>query len=268
MIIKKYFYFFKKRLCIYFCFLLVFLLYSYNSSMQNGNAFDFILSTICGGNIYIEQNIINLIISIFPYILLLYLFSDSFLENYSTCYAYVITRHVKKEYWFLKYSATLFINISLIFIITELEGIVIAVFFNLKYPIFNLDYFKLFFTTWLLMTLSIYIFSLIQNLISLKSGRAISFVIVTFIYIISLLIGLIVNSSNTFIKLLIPLNQLYIAHTDRITSGFEILSNKNAIPNFTMLFSIFLLIFYILIINILYLIILKHSDFLDVVRED
>lgn len=264
------------RSFIYGVILIVFLpllLRSLTMAPVSGSTFDsFII--LCFGGIYLSSSpdILELFISMIPYVLVLYLFSTYMREDFAINCTYVFTRMGKKQKWLFEKSLYLFLRILCVFALLFAEASIIYAFASPHMFQFSPTALSTVLSVFALNVLAIYCLSFAQNFVSLLLGGTIPFLITSMFYIASVLLALFLRNKNavfnTVLSILVPSNQMYIWHTDSV--GFAMqggFSYKSPINGYYLPFSYIILPVSIMAAYLIARRLLLHSDLTEFAEE-
>lgn len=187
-------------------------------------------------------------------------------KDCTICYVYVFPRIGSKKRWLIQKTLLLLKAVSLFYLILFLMVFLLAacVGFPVPYP----DLVKILPGLFLLSVGTIFLFSLIENFLSLPLGSASAFFIVAFLYSTSCILSLLLYHAglhySLFLFVLLPSNQMFLWHE----IGFNIGTVPyHPIPNFFVWQSILVLILYSLLIYRIFRILFLRCDMSQLLKE-
>ena len=257
---------FYRYLPILFVFMLLFTVNAHDAVLSGGNLITWGLCSFGGINLAECNNFFLIITTVSLNILFIYVFSDFMKDDFVISYAYVFTRMGKMEKWFRILTLRLLGNIVLLYGILELSGILTGLLFGLKVSSFGV-LLRVCALSGLLNILVLFCISLVQNILSLKLGSSLSFLLAAAFYVVSFLLPLLWPDLAAVWRSLLPVNQMYLMHSDRIGNLPGIEAFGQPIRSFTVLFSAAYTGAISLAAYIISAIIIKKSDTIAVFEE-
>ena len=217
-----------------------------------------------------ESDIVGLILGIVPDVILIYIFSNIMLEDCKINCVYVFTRMGKKNKWLFQKTIQLFFNIVFVFMAIFLSCFMVGEIAGFRMAEYHA--FKVYLSLFVLNVLTLFVLILFQNVISLWFGRMQAFLFVILLYAFSLILAFTFynasNIGNFCLSLLIPINKMYIWHSDCYqTHGAEWLLS-NPLKNFHLLYSYSILVIYAFIIYLFARFFLLKADLAQIITED
>jgi len=256
-----------RYLFIFIGFIFLFILCSYDIRQNGGNVFSVVLLSLSGVNILNSPNFTALLFYITPYILTIYIFSDFMRNDFFINYAYVFTRMGKKDRWLRSTSLRLQVNIAALFLMLEIIGTITGIASGLKIVKLSEDVFFMLIFTWLLNYLAMFGIILFQNVLSLRLGSSVSFLLTTVFYMLSLYLPFFLPKLSSLWRLMLPINQMYILHSDRLRDSIGVLLSGNPINDFPIWFSVCLLLLTVILTYQISKRMLLKSDLSDFIKE-
>ena len=264
---KKYTYYFWRYIFIFLSYLLLFLLQSYALRQSGGNALAVIPRSLGGVDLFEHPDFSSLLFYTTPILITIYLFSDYMRNDLLISYTYVFPRYGKKCHWLRVISSRLFVELLILYALLELSAIVIALICGLRWDNVNMEHVLFLLTTLLLTLLGMFAAVFIQNVLSLRFGSSTTYLLIAITYCASLYLPVFLPGYSSIWRFLIPVNQMYILHSDRVSAVGDVKLFASAIERFPIWFSIgFLLVLIVVIYEIAKILFMK-SDVSNFVRE-
>lgn len=239
-----------------------------SSGRRAGTADAYFLLNFGGVTGDTPTDLLMLFFKFVPPILMLYLFSTVMLEDCDISYVYVFTRMGSKTRWlhkkiiqiFFQFLTAFLFIFALCLIFSEAQGFLVQKNCAFYVILFSLNFFPMF------------LLSLLQNIISLRSGATQSFLWVLLFYMIPLLIGILLDNKNPLLSAVITLfpssSQMVIWHSDfSRPAGFETFFGP-PVPGFTILRSILVLSIAFLAVYGVARILIQRRDLTELIKED
>jgi len=213
--IRKIFYHSSRYLLVLLIFLMPFIRNISSARFSGNNAYGYFL--FCFGGLYAASSldVMTLLLFLVPQFLLIYLFSDIMQEDCLINAIYVFPRMGKKQKWLFQKTIQIFSRIVIAFAFLFFLALILAIFSGMSFEPFNAAIFKMLLDMFFFQVLSIFLFSFLQNFLSLQYGSAQSFFLVVLLYTALLGIALVSYHSGVpafLLALLIPTNQMTIWH--------------------------------------------------------
>lgn len=235
------------------------------SDPRNLNDADNLFLSVLGGITNLDHSSLvkSLLIETTPRIFFIYMFSKYFSGDFMINYVYVFTRQKSPGKWMSKKICGLFFHVffalSLLFLLLNL--------FSGSHKLnFNISFYA---SIFIMNLFSIYLLSLIQNILSLYCTLFSSFIIIMIYYILSLAAGIIFYSSYFTNQILyfifFPINSMYLWHESLPISSS--LQSLTGIPNFTLFQSAFAYLFWFVLVYACAYIKIRYSDIAQLTEE-
>lgn len=266
MLYKKFRFFAWRYVVSYVLFLLPVFLSLRNKGTQSSLASLF-LSGFGGPYAYPSFAVIPLFHFLAPNLYCLFLFSDFMREDCIVSYVYVFTRLGSKKQWLFAKTIRLLGEIALFFLVLFLVTFLLGTCFGLSLSFSELG--AILPPLFLLNVGTIFLFSLLQNFISLPLGSATAFFITAFLYIFGCVLALLLYYKDfnqaLFLFVLLPSNQMLLWHD----AGFQIASPlvNNPISGFLPIFSYLVLGGYSLLAYWIFRTIFQCCDMSQLLKE-
>lgn len=257
-----------RYLIIFVSYLLFFIWRSYDATLSGDGVLSVVLLTLGGINIISNPPFSTLLLYTIPYILTIYIYSDFMRNDFIISYTYIFPRMGEKGRWLRNTSLCMLGSISALFLILEMTAMFTGTVFGLSAVDMDVDIVKMLLSILLLNCTTMYCVILFQNILSLRLGSPISFLLTTVIYIISLYIPFFVPELSSIWRLLLPVNQMFILHSNRMIINTTVGLLGNPIDNFPIWFSLFFLILLAALIYVVSKHMLNNSDLSNFIKED
>lgn len=215
---------------------------------------------VLGDRLSIGSVVWTLFVQLAPNIVLLYIFSGTFLADSETNFVYVLTRCGSVWKWFFEKTKTLFIQVCLTVFLTFLVAFLCGLLREIHFSGMNGSLYVRFF---FFQIAPMFVLLFFQNYLSLWIGRSRSFLLLLIFYMFSVLFGFAFYNKpgvvNLIIKLLPASSQMYFWHTDS-----PILQGLSGVPvtGFTTTFSAIWLSALWVVSCVVFLVIFKKKDLL------
>lgn len=223
------------------------------------------------GGLYLSQalDIVGLIKFLVPNLFIIYMFSDIMRSECIINYAYVFTRTVKKQKWLFQESAKLFFYVAVMYLWLFIFAFIlgkIAGFSNIEPGSFV----RLILPLYFLNVLSMFEFTFLQNVLSMRNGSTLAFMLIVFLYAVPLIAVSLLHQnfdSNAVLYFILPVNQMYLWHADRISlnGAEEFLSGS--IRGFSLFYSLLALPVNIVVNYQIYRWFFIRKDMIELVKE-
>lgn len=216
-----------------------------------------------------SQDVLNILFSVAPYLIFLYLFSQEYREDFIINYSYVFTRYQKKRNWFFKKAGQLLLIIAIQFILLFLGIWVLALCLGYVFP-FSPDMLAMVILLYLTNVFTMYFLLLMENFLSLPLGGTKSFFFVMVAFILLLVLAIISCQTTAWppIFFINPAAQsLYFLHSDAFypdpysSIGFQI-------PDFPVFYSLLYLVILIIVVMYVFLRLLNRKDLINMIGGD
>lgn len=264
---NKFKFYLYRYILITFIFIILFLSNSKVCKVTQQNMAVYFLLNYGGINLSQSLNAVEFIKFLVPNLFVIFIFSDIMRSESLINYVYVFTRLVRKQQWLFQKTIQLFFQIFSIyfwlfilsFFIGQLSGITnieLSRFISLILPLFLLN------------VLTIFEFIFLQNILSMRNGSTVTFVIIAFIYVIPMVIvSLMERNYNPALYLILPANQMYLWHGDRISVDGTEMFFSNPIEGFSLLYSLIILLISIAVSYQMYLWFFIRNDMSEIIKE-
>lgn len=244
-------------------------LYALNMAAVTDKNAESILLFACGGIFPSEYvNVINLILFVFPNMLVTF-FCISFIYNdYRVCAVYVFTRIDNKAGWFVNKALKLFLY-SFAFWSSQI-AMISAISFIGNIRAYNLrGYISIAIFEIILLSLSNLFFILLGNIISLKSGVITGFlcVLISYSSLVLMASSFFYNINKNFLKLLPTSQAMLILHQNNFLANLYSDYMYAQINGFRIIFSIVYIIFLNVLLVFLGTKIIKNLELIGFERE-
>lgn len=219
MIIRKIFYGFTSRILLVLFVFFIPLLSNLRQVNEFGNSLLAYYIFVFGGlRIGGEIDIVSILTGIIPSFSMIYAFSNVMRQDCAINYIYVFTRLGRKRRWFFQRVLQLYLQILLTFLILFLFTFLIGSFFHLRPSPNTIALMQLYCNLIFCNVGTIFLFVLLQNLLSLWHGSTQSFLITALFYSASIIIACLLYNKNfigNVILFFLPSSsQMYIWHID------------------------------------------------------
>lgn len=204
-----------------------------------------------------------------PNLFIIFVLSDFMRSQCAVNYVYVFTRAAKKSRWLFHEAFSLFLHTAALFLWTFVLVLFCGKLASLS-PIAFDDFLKMILFMYFLNLLTIYVFVFLQNVLSMKHGSTQAFFFVSCLYVVPLSIISTFwkdSSANTLLYIVIPANQMYMWHADRISNGLVDSIVSEPIAGFLLLLSFFVLLISIFVIYQIYRFMFLKKDMLELIKE-
>ena len=220
---------------------------------------------VLGGGVSPEMVLFLLFTQFAPCLILLYLFSGTFLADCETNFVYVVTRSRSIRRWFFGKTGTLFLQVFLSIFLTFLLAGILGLCRGLRFSAEELPiYGRLLFYE----TAPLFVLLFVQNAVSLWLGRSRSFLLLFLVYFLSILLGTVcyhTPGAEIWVPLLPTSSKMYFWHAD--SPDVPGLSG-GPIPGFTAAFSVIWLLLLWAALCAVFLGICKRKDLITFGKGD
>lgn len=183
-------------------------------------------------------------------------------------YIYVFTRAQEKHKWLFHETIGLFYNVAALYLWLFIVAYIIGKIAGLS--VITSDYFMPVLQMYLLNSITMFEFVFIQNILSMKHGGIQAFIITIFLYAIPVtIISLLYQDfkSKAILYFIIPANQMYLWHEDRISNGVVEAFFYQPIYGFLFFFSLLFLLASIVVTYQIYRAFFIKSDMIELIKE-
>ena len=235
-------------------------------AVYSDNAYVFFIK--CFGGIPQQMvTSITLFAEIIPPVLLLYFFSNIVYQDVSSVYQFM--RYSKKQNWLSKKFIQLFFFVFLTYLFLYFFVFLIAKANHLAFPPLNDESWNAMIFMFLCNVLTLFFLSFLQNMLSIRFGSQLSFLFTMALYLVPLIFVALFYHKNPVVdrilSILISSNQMYIWHIDAMQNPAM---PNDPLSNFSIGFSLLLLITYLLLAYWTSRTILLRTGFLEIIKED
>ena len=222
------------------------------------------------GGFYLSKSfdIVEVIKFLVPNLFIIYMFSEIMRSECIINYVYVFIRTAKKQKWLFQITMRLFIYIATLYIWLFLLTLVIGKFAGL--PLESDSFFKMILPLYFLNVLTIFEFVFLQNILSMKNGSALAFILIVILYAIPLIaVSLLqqIFSLNIILYFILPTNQMYLWHTDRINISEAESFFSSPLSGFFLLNSLLILFGFIVVSYHIYRYRFIRKDMIELIKE-
>lgn len=266
MMRKKLFYFAWRYVVVFLLFLFPVLLNLSSGISEKDSLTTLFLSYFGGPFAYPSLAVVPLFLFLGPNLFLLFVFSDFMREDCIISYVYVFPRVGGKKRWLFRKTLRLLKAVSCAYLILFLLVFLLGVWLGL--PVSYPELAKILPGLFLLNIGTIFLFSLIQNFLSLPLGSAAAYFIIAFLYVSSCILSLLLYNDglhySLFLFILLPSNQMLLWHE----FGLNIDAIPyNPIPKFVVWQSFLVLVLYSLLSYWIFRFLFLRYDMSQLLKE-
>ena len=237
---------------------------------EYNNLFPYFAYTFGGVDVEDGVSFLSLLVSVVPYVIVLYLFSQTMAHDFKINCVYVFTRLGKKSAWLNRKTGELFLEMLAAYLLLFFMAFLLGVCSGLHLSALTLPLMGAYLALLFCNVGTLFVFSYFQNVLSLRCGGARSFLYSMILYVASLTGAFVLYGKGNAADFLMPFlpasNQMYLWHKE--SASFIGNISQNQLSGFRRIDSVIVLGAYAVTIYLVARRWLEKYDTVELMKEE